>query len=202
MPTAGVQLSFDVPGFLTVAFLLNKEWGVAGDVFPVVGPGPVARSTSYDVTEDISAAWGIPVYGPVSFEGFGSVNFPKGNGGLNGIQGSQTVTEVLLHPKVMLDVAKLAGSSGVQVGVGYEYWLNKFGNDPTSIRPAARSHTPSSARPPSTSSEGPSRSTTRSQFRTSGRLAGPRDRRGAFRGATARGGGLEEQGGRARQGAG
>jgi len=130
MPTAGVRLAFNVPGFFNVDFLLNKEWGVAGSIVYANNfqPSP-PRATSFDVTEDIAAAWGIPLYGPITFEGFGSVNFPKGNGGLDNIAGSNTVTEVLFHPKVMVDVAKLGGSSGIQLGVGYEYWLNKFGND-------------------------------------------------------------------------
>ena len=122
MPVGGLQVAFNVPGFLQLALLVNKEWGVNG----IVG-----RATSFDVTEMLAMSWGIPVYGPISCEGFGIVNLPKGNAGF----GADTVTEVLLHPKLMVDVGQLFGSKGYQVGVGYEYWLNKFGNnhknDPT-----------------------------------------------------------------------
>ncbi len=118
MPVAGIGFALNVPGFLNVELLANKEWGVNG----IVG-----RSTSFDVTPMFAVSWGIPVYGPVTFEGYGDVNLPKGNGGF----GSDTVTEVLVHPKVMLDVGKVFGSNGYQIGVGYEYWLNKFGNDHT-----------------------------------------------------------------------
>jgi hypothetical protein len=116
MPTAGLALAFNVPGFLNVEFLVNKEWGVNG----IAG-----RSTSFNPTGMLAFAWGIPLYGPISFEGFGDVNLPKGNGGF----GSDTVTEVLVHPKLMVDVGQFFGSKGFQFGVGYEYWLNKFGND-------------------------------------------------------------------------
>jgi hypothetical protein len=116
MPIGGVGLSFNVPGFLNLELLANKEWGVNG----IAG-----RSTSFDVTPTIAASWGIPVYGPVSFEGWASVNFPKGNGG---ITGGDTGTEIHAVPKLMVDVGQLLGSKGYQIGVGFEYWQNKFGS--------------------------------------------------------------------------
>jgi len=123
MPTAGIRFEFNVPGFWNIDLLLNKEWGVNGQV---------GLNTSYNVTEDISTAWGIPVVGPLSFEGFMTVNFPKGSGGVPRFLGgppAYTVTEVLFHPKLMLDIGKIFDDAGWQIGVGYELWLNKFGND-------------------------------------------------------------------------
>jgi hypothetical protein len=116
MPLVGANLSFNVPGFLNVGLLLNKEWAVNG----IVG-----KEVTFDVTPMFAAAWGIPVYGPISFEGFGQVNLPKGKDAF----GNDTVTEVLFHPKAMVDVGTFWGSKGYQLGVGWEYWLNKFGND-------------------------------------------------------------------------
>jgi hypothetical protein len=116
MPIGGLGFAFNVPGFLNVELLANKEWAVNG----ITG-----KSVTFDVTPTLAASWGIPVYGPVTFEGFGSVNLPKGKDGF----GNDTKTEVLVQPKVMLDVGKFLGSSGYQIGVGFEYWLNKFGND-------------------------------------------------------------------------
>ncbi len=118
MPVGGVGLALAVPGFLNVEFLVNKEWGVNG---------AVGKDTSFDVTPMFAAAWGIPVYGPVSFEGYGAVNLPKGNGGIAGA--ADTKTEVHLYPKLMVDVGQFFGSKGYQVGAGFEYWLNKFGSD-------------------------------------------------------------------------
>jgi len=119
MPAGGLGVAFDVPGALNVDLLLVKEWNVDA----IAG-----RSVEYDVAPMLSVGWDIPVYGPVSFEGFGNVVLPKGNGG-DGL--ADTVTEVHIHPKLMVDVGQLLGSKGYQVGVGYEYWLNKYGTDHT-----------------------------------------------------------------------
>jgi hypothetical protein len=116
MPIAGFALAFDVPGFFNIELMANKEWGVNG----ITG-----KSVEFDITPTIAAAWGLPVYGPVAFEGFANVNLPKGNDGF----GNATVTEVLVHPKLMVDVGTFFGSKGYQIGVGGQYWLNKFGND-------------------------------------------------------------------------
>jgi hypothetical protein len=80
----------------------------------------------FDPTVMFTTAWGVPLGSlPLSFEGFANVNLPKGKDGF----GADTKTEVLVHPKVMFDVGTLWGSKGYQLGAGYEYWLNKFGND-------------------------------------------------------------------------
>lgn len=118
MPVVGVNASFNVPGFLNLSLLLDKEWAVNG----ILG-----KEVTFDVTPMVAASWGIPVYGPLTFEGFGQVNLPKGKDAF----GADTVTEVLLHPKLLVDVGTFFGSKGYQLGVGYEYWLNKFGNDHT-----------------------------------------------------------------------
>ncbi len=116
MPVAGVTFSLNVPGFLNVGILADKEWNTNA----IVG-----KEVTFDVTPMFAAAWGIPVYGPVSFEGFADVNLPKGKDGFGG----DTKTEVLLHPKAMVDVGRLWGSKGYQLGAGWEYWLNKYGAD-------------------------------------------------------------------------
>jgi len=116
MPVAGVSASLNVPGFLNIGVLLDKEWNTNA----IVG-----KEVTFDVTPMFTAAWGIPVYGPLSFEGFALANLPKGKDGF----GADTKTEVLLHPKAMIDLGYLWGSKGYQIGAGWEYWLNKFGND-------------------------------------------------------------------------
>ena len=123
MPAAGASVGFKVPGFLNLGVLVNKEWNTNGVVIPNVKPRGLL--VEFDPTLMLTAAWNIKVYGPVTFEGFGSVNLPKGEDGF----GRDTVTEVLFHPKAMVDVGTLWGSKGWQLGVGWQYWLNKFGND-------------------------------------------------------------------------
>ncbi len=94
-PVAGLALSFDVPGFLNIGALAEKEWNNNG----IVGKG----------------------------------------------FGNPTKTEVLLHPKLMGDVGALWGNpkSGFKLGVGFEYWLNKFGNDKNNpFAPGSEAKTP------------------------------------------------------------
>jgi hypothetical protein len=61
------------------------------------------------------------------FEGYLNLVAPKGKDGF----GAETKTELLAHPKLMVDVLKLAGGipDKLSAGVGWEYWRNKFGND-------------------------------------------------------------------------
>ncbi len=120
MPIGGLTIALEVPGFLNLDLLANKEWNTNG----IVG-----KLVEFDVTMTAATAWAIPVYGPVNFEGFGSVNLPKGKDGF----GNDTKTELLFHPKVMVDVGTLWGSKGWQVGAGWQYWLNKFGNDHNNV---------------------------------------------------------------------
>jgi hypothetical protein len=109
---AGPQFSIAVPkGFWTISVHISKEWNT--DAFAPDG------STNFDPFN----------VGPVSlkFTGFGDIILPKGKG----YPGADpTGTEILLHPKLMVDVGALAGLKPGQfdAGVGYEYWYNKFGN--------------------------------------------------------------------------
>ena len=119
MPIGSLKLSFNVPGFFDVGVGVAKEWNVNGLNFGN------KHEVTFDATPVISTAWGIHVAGPVAFEGFGNVVFPKGKDTF----GAKTKTEILLHPKLMVDVASLWDSKGLQAGVGFQYWLNKFGND-------------------------------------------------------------------------
>jgi nucleoside-specific outer membrane channel protein Tsx len=116
MPIGGVKFSFDVPGFLDFAIQADKEWNENA----ITG-----TTIAFDPSLQLSLAWGLPVFGPVAFEGFANLVTPKGKDAF----GEKTVTEILLHPKLMADVATLWGGKGVQVGIGFQYWMNKFGTD-------------------------------------------------------------------------
>jgi hypothetical protein len=125
-PFLGAQLAFDVPGFLNVGVYVTKEWnnnGLAHDgTFGTGGP------VDFNVTGAVLAAWGIPLGKlPLQFAGFANVILPKGKDGF----GNQTATEIIAQPKILWDVAKTFTStrSGYELGVGYQYWLNKYGND-------------------------------------------------------------------------
>ena len=59
----------------------------------------------------------------------GNIISPKGSGATGDPRHG---TEILLHPKLLVDVGKLVGLQPhkLEAGVGYEYWHNKFGNTP------------------------------------------------------------------------
>jgi hypothetical protein len=125
-PFVGPQLSFDVPGFLTVGVAVTKEWnnnGIAHDgVFGTGGP------VVFNTTGAVLAAWGIPLGSlPLQFAGFANAILPKGKDAF----GNQTATEIIAQPKIMWDVAKTFTSTrtGYELGVGYQFWMNKYGND-------------------------------------------------------------------------
>lgn len=120
MPVGGVSVSLNVPGFFNVGALVDKEWNTNA----IVG-----KEVTFDATPMFTASWGIPVVGPLTVEGFTLVNLPKGKDGF----GNDTKTEFLFHPKAMIDLGWLWGSKGYQVGAGWEYWVNKFGNDHNAV---------------------------------------------------------------------
>ena len=124
----GPTLSFKVPGFLTVGLQYYKEWN--HNTFGTFTPGGHTNVT-FDGTYQINAAWGINApLGPVSgkFKGFAAFTGPKGkDGGL-----TDTKLETLIDMFWMADFSSaLKAKKGTwQVGPGFEYWNNKFG-DPT-----------------------------------------------------------------------
>jgi hypothetical protein len=121
MPVFGPTFALKVPrGFWDVSFLWNKEWN---------NNGYVGREVVFNSAAMISTAWGVPFKigkAPLSFEGFGLLNSTKGKDGF----GNGTKPETLLHPKLMYNIGSLFGEKhNYGIGVGYEYWNNKFGND-------------------------------------------------------------------------
>lgn len=123
MPVLGPVIAFDVPGFLNVGLLAAREWnrnGFAG-----------GKAVVFKTTGIVATSWGIPLGTHASFAGFANVVLPKGKDAF----GTQTKTELLLHPKVLVDVGSFWGwNRAVEAGVGYEYWYNKFGNDHAKLK--------------------------------------------------------------------
>ena len=124
----GPQFSIDVPrGFWTITTGLSKEWNT--DAFVLNGNG-----TNYDPTLEIETAWSFPfALGPVplNFTGFANFIGPKGVGATGDFYHR---IEILLHPKLLVDVGALTGYAPrkIEAGVGFEYWHNKFGSVPQS----------------------------------------------------------------------
>jgi hypothetical protein len=140
----GPKVSFDVPGFFDVAIVWrtehNHNWYATSPQFG--GAGCVSSATNvcnpnieFKDTAAMEAAWLIPFpigTVPVKFQGFMNYIGAKGRDG----QGAGTKPETLLELALMVDVGSFAAHKDtVFVGVGYQYWHNKFGSnssaDPT-----------------------------------------------------------------------
>lgn len=123
----GPQLHFAVPvGYFNMAFDYSKEWN---------HNGIVNRNVTFDPAFELEATWGIPFKIKETswkFSGFFTYVAPKGRDGF----GRQTKAEILTRPEIMLDVGELIGKKKnfLEMGLGYEYWLNKFGNDHERVR--------------------------------------------------------------------
>lgn len=127
MLVVGPTLKFDVPGFLDVSLLYAREWNHCG-LTPCGFPAN-SNSISFDPYLVVSAAWGIPFEAgsvPMKFQGFANYNTSKGKDYFN----VKTKAETLVRTSLMVDVGQMAWGSknSLWIGVGYEYWRNKFGN--------------------------------------------------------------------------
>lgn len=119
----GPNFSIAIPkGFLNIGVHLSKEWNTSA-YSPTGGQ-------NFNVAPELEIAWMYPFNVgsvPVKFEGYFNVVGPKGKGYAGA---APTGTEILAHPKLMVDVGAVLGAKPGQfdAGVGYEYWHNKFGN--------------------------------------------------------------------------
>jgi hypothetical protein len=122
----GPQFQFDLPGkgFLSISLVAGQEWGHNGLNFGN------KHSIQFDTDVIMENAWALPftfIGVDWNFKGFLNVVSPKGKDTF----GANTQTEVLAHPKLMIDAGKLIGLERhmIDAGVGFQYWYNKFGNN-------------------------------------------------------------------------
>jgi len=128
----GPQIDWEVgKGFFNTSINLSKEWNYNG----IIG-----QAVTFKATPEFESAWSFPLGTYVSFNGFFNVVAPKGRDGF----GNQTKTEILTRPELMLDVSQLAGykPKKFELGIAYEYWSNKFGNDPAKNSGGTLANTP------------------------------------------------------------
>lgn len=124
MLVAGPTLMLDVPGFLNVSVLQLWESNAPCNTFN----NTCVNRYDYDPHPMLNLAWGIPLGNlPLSFEGFMNWIAAKGANEFGG----PTKPETNIDMQLMLDVgAVTGGKKGVfKVGLEYQYWRNKFGND-------------------------------------------------------------------------
>jgi hypothetical protein len=119
----GPTLNLDVPGFLNVSLLQLWESNAPYNTFSKTS----TPRYSYDAHPMLTAAWGIPLGGTgLSFEGFANFIASKGKNE----SGGDTANETNIDAQIMYDVGALAGAKGkFKVGLEYQYWKNKFGNN-------------------------------------------------------------------------
>ncbi|AWN35077.1 hypothetical protein [Methylobacterium radiodurans] len=128
LAVAGLSFAIDVPvGFLNVRVHASKEWNRNG-----FGLGDF-RSVEYKWAPEFEMAFSFPLAFtglPISIAGFNNVILPKGSYGT--LNQFQTKTEWLSRTNLVLDVGKLVYGqpNKIDAFVGFQYWLNKFGNNP------------------------------------------------------------------------
>ena len=124
MLVLGPTLMMDVPGFLNISLLVLRESNAPYSSFSHIS---TPRYT-YKTHPMLTAAWSIPIGSmPLAFEGFANFIASKGNDEF----GAKTKPETDIDMQVMWDVgASTGGSKGTfKLGLEYQYWKNKFGND-------------------------------------------------------------------------
>lgn len=125
MVVAGPTLMFDVPGFLNVSLLALWESNAPYNTFSKTS----TPRYSYDTHPMLTAAWAIPLGkdSGFSFEGFANFIASKGKSE----SGADTAAETNIDMQVMYDMSGLVGAKArsFKLGLEYQYWKNKFGNN-------------------------------------------------------------------------
>lgn len=124
MLVAGPTLMLDVPGFLNMSLLALWESNAPYNGFT----GVHTSRYRYDTHPMLNLAWGIPVGDTaLSFEGFANFIGSKGKDEFGG----DTKPETNIDMELMGDVSPWLGAkkNTFKLGVEYQYWKNKFGND-------------------------------------------------------------------------
>jgi len=126
MIVAGPTLMMDVPGFLNVSLFALWESNAPYNAYTHTH----VERYQYDVHPMLNLVWGIPFsIGPIplSFEGFANFIGDKGDDEF----GNGTAAETNIDMQVMYDVSPHLGAAKktFKVGLEYQYWRNKFGND-------------------------------------------------------------------------
>lgn len=119
----GPTLMADVPGFLNISLLFLWESNAPYNDFT----GTATPRYTYDTHAALDLNWGIPLGAGFSFKGYGLYIGSKGKNEF----GDETAAETHIDMRVMYDLASALGlkKESFEVGLAYEYWKNKFGND-------------------------------------------------------------------------
>jgi len=125
MLVLGPTMMVDVPGFLNVSLVALWESNAPYNTFTNTS---TPRYT-YDTHAMLNLAWGIPLGKDTgfSFEGFANFIANKGKNEFGG----DTAAETNIDMQVMYDLGTAVGAKpgSFKLGLEYQYWKNKFGNN-------------------------------------------------------------------------
>lgn len=124
MLVLGPTVMFDVPGFLNASLLALFESNAPYNTFTQTS---TPRYT-YDTHPALGLVWGIPIGSlPLSFEGYANFIASKGKDEFGG----DTAAETNIDMQLMFDASGMLGAAKntFKVGLEYQYWKNKFGNN-------------------------------------------------------------------------
>ncbi len=149
MWSLGPTVMFNVPGYFNVSILELWESNQPCTTFPAgaVGwPSNCIARYRYDMHPMLWAAWAIPFGGSgFSFEGYLNLIAEKGKNEFGG----DTAQETNFDGQVMFDLGRigLGPKNTFKIGLEYQYWKNKFGQDsskpgPNGPGPGAFAKTP------------------------------------------------------------
>jgi len=125
MVVAGPTLMFKVPGFFNTSLLAVFESNAPYNAYA----GVSTPRYTYKTHAMLSNVWLIPLSSsvPLTFEGFANFIGSKGKDEFGG----DTKAETNIDMQFMYDISEAVGSpkNTFKVGVEYQYWKNKFGNN-------------------------------------------------------------------------
>ncbi|HTT09369.1 MAG TPA: outer envelope protein [Burkholderiaceae bacterium] len=123
MLVLGPTLMVNVPGFLNISVLAFWESNAPHNDYT----GQSVSRYQYKTHPALDLNWGIPLGAGFSFEGYGDFIASKGKNEFGG----DTAPETHFDMQVMYNITSLydAKKNTFKVGLEYEYWKNKFGND-------------------------------------------------------------------------
>ncbi|HEY6896621.1 MAG TPA: hypothetical protein VI279_05115 [Rhodocyclaceae bacterium] len=122
MLVAGPTLMFDVPGFFNLSLLALWESNAPYSTFSNQG----VERYYYQTHPMLNAVWGVPLGSTAfNFEGYANLIAAKGRDEFGG----STAAEANLDLRLMWNAPRNGDGSRLKLGLGYQFWRNKFGND-------------------------------------------------------------------------
>jgi nucleoside-specific outer membrane channel protein Tsx len=123
----GPTFMLDTPGFCEVSLLALNESNQPSASPGAFNPGYPSNRYTYKTHPMLGLVWGIPLGEKFAFEGYANFIAAKGRSET----GANTAAETNIDLRLMADLSHSVGlaKNSFKLGVEYQYWKNKFGND-------------------------------------------------------------------------